>query len=363
MQPNERRLPRIAAAPVPVRSDEELIDRWLSAHAVQSRATYLAYAREARRFVAWLKLFRPDGGYTFARVTPDDVEAFAEWLGCVTPPLSASQLASIGLSAQPKRGVLSETSLHQAMVIVGQLFEFGAASDATDGRPYLGRNPFNHRRRLRRAVCEQARIASPARRRSLTPEEFALVERVIDDLPERSAREAMKKARLRWLVCLLYRFWLRREEVWALTVGHVATEGSRNVLSGLDQKHRPWKIGVPADLLVDFYRQLGGAELQRTLPSLSPVPLVSSLRDPRATITSITVYAMIRGLGARAASLATDPTSAARLRRLSPQWIRNTGIAAFLRTGGDARIAKMQARRSYGSIDAILPLDGARTAA
>ncbi len=235
---------------------------------------------------------------------------------------------------------MAPVSIRQALIILHTLYEALRNFRGPNG-PYAVYNPFHAARKRVRGP----RTADP-HARALTAEEWSLMQRALDEMPDDNPSQRYRKARARWVVALLYRLWLRRAEAWTHRMGdlHKTPKGWQIRVLGKGNKVRP--LPVPTRLIDDLriYRRAVGWTDYPT-PGESH-PLVGSAYRPDEPVQDQAIYGLLKAIGRRAASYASDEVTAARLRKMSPHWLRHTALSRFLDSGGDLRSAQYYAGHS-----------------
>jgi integrase/recombinase XerD len=327
----------VQAEPEVVGADSDAIEAWLAIYELRSAHTVRAFRREAQRWLLWLDATLGPGDGMLARAGAREATAYVQFLAAPRE-FSAELLARHGWRDQPFRGPLTAASARQAVRILHAMYEAMREMPETG----IARNPW----RLARKAARPAE--SDELGKALSASEWQAVLDAVDALPQTSDRDRAHHSRARWVMQLLYRGWLRREEACRLAMGDIQLrpDGWRMHVTGKGGRSA-WLI-VSARLLeelVRYRRSLG-------LPDL-PVP-----GDPRPAIVPVIgeaghvspqlVYLMCKTLfGAAADRLQVSaPQSAARLRVASPHWLRHTGISHGMEAGADPRVVQQHARHA-----------------
>jgi integrase len=318
-------------------ADEAAIDEWLDVYSLRSQHTARSFGREARRWLLWLDATLGPGDRLLARAGAREATAYMSFVAAPRE-FSHDLLVRRGWTEQPFRGPLSPASARQTARILQGMYE------ALREMPGAGieRNPWRLARKAARA-SESDELG-----KSLSVAEWQAVLDTVDALPQSTDRERAHQARARWVMQLLYRGWLRREEACRLAMGdiqlrpdgwrmHVAGKGGRSA----------WLI-VSARLLeelVRYRRSLGLSDLP--VPGEAR-PAIAHVIGEAARVSPQLVYYLCKTLFRAAADRLQDsaPQSAARLRMASPHWLRHTGISHGMESGADPRVVQQHARHS-----------------
>jgi integrase len=197
-----------------VSRDVDAILTWVDSYAKESVNTRRKFRLEGLRWLAWLDN-RLGGRHPdlLARASLADVTAYVAQLEHPAP-VDPAILNRYGLEGSPWRGLSANSSLQVSVSILSGLYEHLRRQPGTHGGAYLSHNPFAGASRRLRTTGER----SPRDRavsRPILDEIFATIEL----LPRSTPMDHAHYWRCRWIFNLLYRLWLRRSEVAALTMG------------------------------------------------------------------------------------------------------------------------------------------------
>lgn len=190
-----------------VDDDARAIRIFLDGYKRRSIHTIRSYEKECYRFLLWLRSMRGSGNALLPTVGVEDINSYLEFVSNPRP-FSEEFLRVNGWSHQPFRNALSKAaSLSLCVTVLHRLFTAMREMRGPGGQPYCTYNPTNltHEGLPSRQQDEEVEQA-------LTNEEWAAVQEVIEGLPQASERERKHYHRARWLLQLLYRAFLRREE-------------------------------------------------------------------------------------------------------------------------------------------------------
>jgi site-specific recombinase XerD len=315
-------------------NDLEALNSWLEEFE-DSPQTYRNYRKEIERLLLWslLSLNKP-----FSSLNRDDLRTYQTFLASPTP---ASQWCG---PRQPRHsekwrpfmGPLSESSQHQALVVIGAAF--GYLSDAG----YLLGNPVKLLRRKQAKTNAKATVE-----RFLEHELWDYVWQFIEELPEISLREREHKARIRFLFHLLYLLGPRVSEVSNLQMSDFRQSRGKWWCYILGKGNKREKIPVNDSMLsalIDYRRFLDLSDLPG-LEENSPV-----LRNIKGTqgITSNMIYRIVKQVFKQAADKIEDekPECAFKLRKASTHWMRHTAMTHLADQGVDIHHIRQTARHN-----------------
>lgn len=329
--------------------DASALRTWLdSCRRFKSLHTARSYEKEAMRFRMWLTwVTGNEGPRLLADVRAEMVNHYLDYLGAPTP-LPASLLARYGKAKQPFNGPLKASSVRQALVILGNMYERFRELDDGDGQPYVRFNPFAMVRGAATSVAKQS-VMAPVElpvSRALPVHLWELVDRYLDLAVAEHPDNAMVH-RDRWILRLLYHSWLRRQEAASLKMGSFQT---------VKGKWRLWLIGKggQAQDIVATARLMAALREYREFRKLPPYPApgedrpaIDSFRGS-AHVSAQTVYRVVKDVLEHVAVTVEreDPESAALLRSAAPHWMRHTGITHAADGGVDVKNTSKQARHS-----------------
>lgn len=322
--------------------DLDALNGFLSNYKSGPANTLRAYAKECHRFHLWLKRTIPDSRQPlFPQVTPEHLNAYKTF-ALDYPVFPVAFLHHHGYKEQPFRSALSESSLKHAMSILQKMFSNFRNRLGRDRQPFCAINPF-----------ESVSKVKPKKRdedltyKALTDEEWEAVLAAIEDLPRQTDRDRQHYHRARWIMQLLYRAFLRRNEAATLTMDCFipGPDGWELKVVGKGSDKRI----IATTALMDELR------LYRTSLGMSPYPLpnettpaIMAVTGKERGVTAQAIYLICKVIYDKAADL-IEPTnghSALRLRTMSPHSMRHTGVSHSMDAGVNPRHVQAQARHA-----------------
>ena len=333
-------------------SDDAVISVFLDSYAGRSIHTARAYATECRRFLLWLRVRnRSPSGALLPVASVQDANAYISFLSSPTP-FPERFLAANGLEGQPFRKPLGRASVNRAIVILHKLFDALRNFRASHGGAYCQFNPFA----LAHAGATGGGMDEGMdAERAFTETEMAAIFSSIEGLPKTTPKDLLHYHRARWIIHLLYRTFLRRDEAANLAMGdfEMSNDGWDIRVVGKGGKKR--RIVATERLM----RELRVYRLANGLPQLpqagETTPVVFSVYGPKAgNMTAQAVYLVCKEIFRRAAEITreADPVSGKRLLSATPHWLRHTGITHAMESGVNPRYVQAQARHSSLNITA-----------
>jgi len=327
---------------VDVADDDRAIEVFMGIYGNKSQNTIRSYAKECHRFLLWARSQHPPSNTILPNLSVDDVNAYIRFLE-MPSPFPAEFLAANGWKHQPFRKPLSAQSIGLALTVLHALYEAMHHMRSHGNLPYSIYNPvkLSHGANKPKNGIEEVEEA-------LTEEEWEAVQEAIETLPREKARDLAHYHRARWIIHLLYRAFLRREEAASLRMNSFEPSPNGWSIRLTGKGDKPAKIVATSRLMEEL-------KLYRESLGLPPLPTFS---DSRPAILSVTggvkgvtaqvIYLICKEIFKRAADLIKPRNEAAAVRLLmaSPHWMRHTGISHGMEAGVDPRYVQAQARHS-----------------
>ena len=195
--------------------DVQAIHLFIDGYTRRSNHTIRSYEKECYRFLLWLRSrcspsprisLLPDVGV-------GDVNSYIDFLASPRA-FHPDFLQANGFSHQPFKKSLGQASVALCITVLHRFFDAMREMRGPAGQPYCTYNPVKliHEGINRSFAAEDVEQA-------LTDSEWLAVLKAIENLPQGSEREKKHYHRARWIMQLLYRSLLRREEAAKLTMG------------------------------------------------------------------------------------------------------------------------------------------------
>jgi integrase len=303
-------------------NDHEAIRAWLASkrrHDGSESATQRSYRKEAERLLLWAILERRKA---LSSLTVEDSMAFALFLQA--PPAAwcgPRHRQRWSPLWRPLEGPISVSALRQTLTILRSLFAFLVAQNYVVGNPFVG--------------IPQPRSSGRAlgSNRALTFDQWRLVEAELAGDGEGATARRRARA-IRWL----YATGLRLAEIAAARCSdlemleyQVADRGTARgwllTVRGKGDKIR--QVPVPATLVEELgveLRHAGRNSDPRAAENLAIPILANFAQSGLDAWPASSLYKAVKLVFERCARRlqATDETTADRLRRASPHWLRHT---------------------------------------
>ena len=332
-------------------SDTQAINIFLQSYKRNSLHTVRSYEKECFRFLLWLKSTHTPSPALLPRVTVQEINSYLEFLGSprlFTPSmLDAAITQSNGWRHQPFRIGLSDSSIKHCIIVLHKMFEALRNLRTTNDAPFCQFNPV--------VLAHDNSTGTPRSQEeieeSLTLEEWNAILSAIEDLPRTTSRDIKHYHRSRWIMQLLYRSYLRRDEAAKLKMNSFEPSPDGWSIRVIGKGNKPAKI-IATDKLMDEL------SIYRASFNLSPLPHHDEKRPAIMAVTGVD-----KGVTAQAIYLTTkvlfelaaqkletgenaNGRAAQRLRQASTHWMRHTGITHAMESGINPRYVQAQARHS-----------------
>ena len=349
-------------------------------------ATERAYAKEVRRFLAWLLYAGYPPGNALAQLNVLDLETYFAFLRSPMP------LVKPDGSYWKRPAALAAASLELARSRLSVFFEKLESLEQAPGVPFRSGNPIKgmgrvvSARRDPRLPGEKVGIAGEEdQEHLLSVEDITFVQESIERMPKETPRDLAHYHRCRWVLRLAYHSWLRISEMARLQMGDFEFKDGLWRIYVWPSKHAKKAAVIDAfpalmDSLADYRKSLRKLPYPFTAEKGPAIISVTERRVPQAPVKTIlasgalrieeqpalqkplterALFAILKQIFSNAADLASGE-AAARLRAASPHWLRHSGITHALNRGLDPRYVARQARHK-GILTTLGTYDGGPT--
>ena len=234
--------PALAAVEVlvgEVEGDVDAIKIFIRSYARKSAHTVRSYEKECYRLLLWLHATRAPSLNLLPAVTVRDINDYLDFVANPRP-FPEDFLKQHGWTHQPFRKALGAESMKHCITVLHKMFAALRELRAVGNRPYCTFNPITLAHGGISGSTQDEEIEQ-----ALTEVEWQAVQDAIENLPRASARDAKHYHRARWVMQLLYRAFLRREEAANLTMA--SFEASPQGWTKEGQNHRHQQAGRRAE--------------------------------------------------------------------------------------------------------------------
>lgn len=341
-------LPSVEVLLGEVSDDTDAIKIFIRSYARKSAHTVRSYEKECYRLLLWLRATRAPSLNLLPTVTVRDINDYLDFVANPRP-FPEDFLQQQGWTHQPFRKALGVQSTKHCITVLHKLFAALRELRSPGNLPYCMFNP---------VTLAYGGIAGSHQpedvEQALSEVEWQAVQEAIENLPRASQRDAKHYHRARWVMQLLYRAFLRREEAANLTMGSFESSPQGWSIRLLGKGQKKAKI-IATNRLMD--------ELKIYRTSLG-LPALPSPGETRSAILAVTgkdkgvtaqaIYLVCKVIFNQAADLleSQDPVAASRLRQASPHWMRHTGVTHAMEGGVNPRYVQAQARHSSLNVTA-----------
>ena len=322
------------------RDDLAALAAFLDKYRDCSPHTRRAYAKESHRFLLWLRWQTQSSEATLlAQCGKEEVNAYRDVLvagGLTFPkdfltaqgwPSDRPPWAKPGTPASP-------ATVSHALLILRLLFLH------LQDEGYVLTNPSRAARKVRRSSAQNVRL-----KEAFTVEEWAEVLAVIEALPQDTPRDRAHYHRARWVMQLLYRAFLRREEAASLRMGDFVGQREHWELHFVGKGNKAAEIVATSRLMEELKRYRVSLGLGPLPGAHETRPAILDIHGLRG-VTADTIYRICVEIFTRAAMVTNEETRRQRFLAASPHWLRHTGISHAMEAGVDPRRVQAQARHA-----------------
>lgn len=314
---------------IDAQNDLEAIQCWLKEYAHKNQ-THRAYQKEAERLLLWSVLQKNKPLSSLNRQDFDDYLEFIKdpsprdfWCG----PKGSRNRKRYDLSWRPFVGPLSASAQMLALTILDSMMQYLVAAS------YLDFNPLSLMRRKKSQLYRTNSLNLKLHERMLDDEEWGLLLTTLKNLPELTAREKDEKARLRFLVAILFLLGLRINELETHNWNAFKLINNDWWFFVTGKGDKPGKIPVNSDLIFEitsFRRHLRLADFPTPHEE---TPIIPSWHGNKS-LSSRQMSNLLKKLAARTA-LNPDiaPERKIKLHAFSPHWIRHLSASMQDRVG------------------------------
>jgi len=319
-------------------NDYEAVQAWLSLH--ESAATQRAYRKEAERLILWAIVERSKA---LSSLNTEDAIAYRAFLRHPTPArrwIGPSQ-ARTSPDWKPFVDGLAPRSVAYALAVIGAMYRWLIE------QRYVLANPFSGIK-----VKGASHAAPMDTGRVFTEGEWSVIRAVSDSLECLHGWQVPAAQRLRFVLDFAYATGLRVSELVGATLGQIETDAhGDHWLKLIGKGNKAGKVALPPLAKSALDHSL----MQRGLP-ITPAhwkpktPLIADLGDPdsKSGITSARVWALMKRFFLTVATVIEkeSPTTAEKLRRASPHWMRHTHATHALARGAELTTVRDNLRHS-----------------
>jgi len=323
-------------------NDWEAVNCWLNEYK-EKATTYRSYRKEAERLLMWCVVQRQKPLSSLQRA---DFDEYASFLADPQPKerWCAPKGAPRGSENwRPFTGPLSPSAVATSFAVLDSMMSY--LLDAN----YLRFNPLSL---IRRKVSHKSKADwynINGVERILEDDEWQALLAELRAMPEASRHDADEKARLRFIVSILFLLGLRIDELAQHTWSSFRFVNQRWWFYLVGKGDKGAKIPVNEELLAEverFRRHLGLCALSE---AMEDSPLIPSWQHPRG-LGSRQMSQLLKELALKAATrFEANSKQALKLKRFSPHWLRHLSASMQDRMG--IRFTHIKANLRHASDD------------
>jgi len=320
-------------------NDIEAVGCWLKKH-ISNPNTLSSYKRQAKLFLMWCSY---EKGKTIGQLKAQDFEAYFEFLRnpptawCTTRAMLRQGLCSS--SWRPLVGGLSSSAIRMAFSILQSLMNYLSSSQ------YIRSNPLNLIKISNDYSTSLADQKYQVWARMLEDDEWQAVQEALEGLPEENQQQLIYKLRAQFLFALLYFLGLRIHEV------------ANHTWKAFQFREGKWwffvrgkggKLGhIPVHEQLLTFAKLYRITLNKMpLPDLEEdEPLLMSFEQK--ALQTRQIFNIVKKIGKLASiKFKREPIKAAKLKKLSPHWLRHLCASHQDKAGIHATMIRENLRHS-----------------
>ncbi len=314
---------------IQAKNDYEALQCWLNEYRHKS-ATFRTYQKESERFLLWAVFQKKKA---LSSLNRDDLEEYIQFLGDPKPQnIWCSKKTGRGCKRgetgwRPFTGPLGENAKATALSSIGSLLKY-----LVEAR-YLSFDPLGliRKRHIKAGTMRTGELT--LQERMLTLDEWDAMLDTLENFPEASEKEKFEKARLRFLVKILFFLGLRINELATHTWNSFRQVENDWWFYVKGKGDKMGRIPVNDELLraVITYR----AYLKKTpFPSINEtVPLIATFKTQKP-ITARQINKLLKKLGIETAKkFSNRPEKVKKLGKFSAHWLRHLSASMQDRAG------------------------------
>lgn len=321
---------------IQAQNDLKAIQCWLHCHQGNTN-TFNAYYREAKRLLLWCLYER---GLSLAQLKVQDFERYFEFLR--NPPAEWCSKTGSETGWRPLQGGLREGSFRMSVRVISSLMNYLVEAD------YLRANPLKLLHSSVSFNLEPEIQKYKVWERMLEADEWVAVQKALQEMPEKTAREIDNKMRTQFFFALLYLLGLRVHEV-ALSSWNAFRQ--RNGSWWFFIKGKGGRLGhVPVNEQLLSYIKAYRLHLGKSpLPNLEETTGLIVSKKTRRPLKVRQLYSLVKAIGVMAAKTFKDqPLKKKQLKQFSPHWLRHLSASHQDKAGVPGTIIQANHRhRSY----------------
>lgn len=320
-------------------NDLEAVFAWLKCYQ-NKPTTYRSYKKEAERLLFWCIYNRKKA---LSSLDQEDFLAYFEFLEDPKPKNfwctdNKTKYSRSHPNWKPFSGGLSQSAKSTAVIIINSLMNY------LFNARYLEFNPLKLVRNIRTTKNSFQEAKIKVLERILEEDEWEALKETLFNLPESTQQEVKHKARLRFIVSIMFLLGLRINELVTSSWNSFRLNKGKWWFFVRGKGDKLGMVPVNNELLdeIKIYRNsLGLADF----PSTSEEePLITSIRNKKP-ITTRQVHKLLKELGEKASLKFFDEQKIQKLKQFSPHWLRH--LSATMQADVGVRFEHIKANHRH----------------
>lgn len=307
------------------RNDYDAVQAWIELQ--ESPATQRAYRKEAERLMLWAILER---GKALSSLTTEDAVAYRQFLRKPMPKdrwVGPARPRSSG-EWRPFQGELAPSSAAYALSVIGGLFRWLVQQRYSLANPFAG------------VKVKGAKASAPfGTGRVFNDHEWSLIRPIADEVAWSGGWSEEAAWRLRFVLDFWYATGLRPAEMVNASLGSIRRDAAGDDwLDVVGKGKKKGSVALPLAACGSLDRYLAFRGLPTSRESWNPrTPLVAAVGEDAAAITTSRLWAILHRFFQHASCQLADvsPTTADKVGRATPHWLRHTHATHALTSGAE----------------------------
>ena len=320
-------------------NDLEAVFAWLNCYQ-NKPTTYRTYKKEAERLLFWCIHNRKK---PLSSLDQEDFLAYFDFLEDPKPrnfwcTENNTKYARTNPNWKPFSGGLSSSAKNTAIIIINSLMNF------LFNARYLEFNPLKLVRNIRTTKNSFQEAKIKVLERILEEDEWEALKETVFELPEETDNQQKYKARMRFIVAIMFLLGLRINELVTSSWNAFRLHKGKWWFFVRGKGDKLGMVPVNDELLFEIkvYRSsIGLSELPEASDEL---PIITSIRNNKP-ITTRQVHKLLKELGEKTSLKFSDEQKINKLKGFSPHWLRH--LSATIQADVGVRFEHIKANHRH----------------